>query len=116
MTKARFSIKATIYDKKGKVLTVGENSYSKTHPLQAKFAAKVGLGDKIFLHAELAALARLRSYHKPCKIKVERYGKDGKPALARCCRVCEEAIKAHGIFNIEYTNNGTGLTKETLYL
>ena len=103
MTKARFSIKATIYDKKGKVLTVGENSYSKTHPLQAKFATKVGLGNKIYLHAELAALARLRPYHKPFKIKVERYGKDGKPALARPCAVCEAALQEWGITQVEYT-------------
>ena len=103
MSKNRFFIKATIFDKRGKVLTVGENSYSKTHPLQAKFAAKVGLDNKIYLHAELAALARLRPYHKPFKIKVERYGKDGKAALAKPCPVCEEAIRSWGITQVEYT-------------
>lgn len=103
MTKARFQIKATVYDKRGRVLTVGENSYNKTHPLQAKYAAMVGLEDKIYLHAELSALARLRPYHKPYRIKVERYGKDGKPALARPCAVCDKAIREWGINQVEYT-------------
>ena len=116
MTKKRFSVKATVYDKRGRVLTVGENSYSKTHPLQAKYAVSVGLDDKIFLHAEISALSKLKRYHKPYKIVVERYLCSGETALAKCCKVCEAAVKAHGIKYIEYTNNGSGYTKETLDL
>ena len=33
---------AIIYDRRGRVLSVGKNSYFKTHTLQAKHAAKVG--------------------------------------------------------------------------
>ena len=103
MTKKRFSVKATVYDKRGRVLTVGENSYSKTHPLQAKYAVSVGLDDKIFLHAEIAALSRLKSFHKPYKIVVERYLSDGSTALAKPCPVCDAAIRAHSIQRIEFT-------------
>lgn len=38
-----YEIVATVYDKKGRVLAKEKNSYSKSHPLQAKYAAKVGL-------------------------------------------------------------------------
>ena len=103
MTKKRFSVKATVYDKRGRVLTVGENSYSKTHPLQAKYAVQVGLDDKVFLHAEIAALSKLKSHHKPYKIVVERYLSDGSTALAKPCPVCDAAIRAHGITLTEWT-------------
>lgn len=103
MTKKRFSIKATVYDKRGRVLTTGENSYSKTHPLQAKYAVSVGLDDKIFLHAEISALSKLRKHHKPHKIVVERYLCDGSTAIAKPCKVCQAAIDAHGISVVEWT-------------
>ena len=58
MTKKRFNIVATVYDKRGRKLTEGTNSYTKTHTLQAKFAVQVGLDDKVFLHAEIAEIGR----------------------------------------------------------
>ena len=103
MTKKRFSIKATVYDKRGRVLTTGENSYSKTHPLQAKFAVQVGLDDKIYLHSEIAALSKLKKHHKPYRIVVERYKDNGDPALAKPCLICQAAIESHGITLVEWT-------------
>ena len=103
MTKNRFSIKATVYDKRGRVLTTGENSYDKTHPLQAKFAVQVGLDDKIYLHSEVSAVSKLKEHHKPYRIVVERYKEDGTQAMAKPCPICMEAIKAHGIKVIEWT-------------
>lgn len=99
----KFLIKATITDKSGNVLSTANNSYSKTHPLQARFARDVGKPDSIFLHAEIAALIRLNNSCKPHKITVERYHKNGSPANARPCRICEKAIKHYGIKYIEYT-------------
>ena len=99
----KFLIKATITDKKGNVLSSAQNSYTKSHPIQARFAGNVGKPDSIFLHAEIAALIRLNNSCKPHKIFIERYRKDGRPALARPCAVCEAAIKHWGIKNIEYT-------------
>ena len=103
MTKKRFNIIATVYDKRGRKLTEGTNSYTKTHTLQAKFAVQVGLDNKVFLHAEIAALSRLKSFHKPYKIVVERYLSDGSTALARPCPVCQAAIESHGIALVEWT-------------
>ena len=38
----KHKITAIIYDKKGRVLSIGQNSYIKTHPYQAKIAKQVG--------------------------------------------------------------------------
>lgn len=96
-------ITAFIYDKRGKVLSVGKNSYIKTHPLQAKHAKKVGEDHRVFLHAEIAAIARCRDLDRAHKILVVRYGKDGQPMLAKPCKVCESAISAANIKFVEHT-------------
>ena len=99
----KFKIKATITDKQGNVLSTAENNYSKSHPIQARFASFSGQPDRIFLHAEIAALIRLPRGAKLHKIFVSRFHKDGKPANAKPCLVCEAAIKHYGIKNVEYT-------------
>ena len=97
-------ITATIFDKKGKILAKAKNSYSKTHPFQAKMAQKVGKPEKVFLHAEIHAIIKaLKTGKQPYKILVERYHRDGTPALAEPCEVCKMAIKEAGISKIEYT-------------
>ena len=93
---------ATCYDKRGKVLSVGENNYNKSHPLQAYFARKVGHQHKIYLHAEIAAILKARD-KQIYRIHVERYDSQGKPMLAMPCPICQEAIKAHGISIVSYT-------------
>lgn len=103
MTKKRFNIVATVYDKRGRKLTEGTNSYTKSHPLQAKFAVQVGLDDKIYLHAEISALSKLKKGQKPHRIVVERYKENGEPGLAKPCKVCEAAIESHGIALVEWT-------------
>lgn len=100
---ARYHLKATITDKHGNVLAYAENSYSKTHPVQARFGAQNGKPDAIFLHAEIAALVKLQRGDKPYKISVVRYRKDGSTGCAKPCLVCEAAIKHWGIQRVEYT-------------
>ena len=101
--KKRFNIVSTIYDKRGRKLTEGSNSYTKSHPLQAKFAVQVGLDDKIYLHAEISALIKLKKGQKPYRIVVERYKENGEPALAKPCLVCQAAIQSFGITFVEWT-------------
>ena len=103
MTKARFDITAIIYDKRGKVLSIGKNSYVKTHPYQAKFAQKVGLPAKQFLHAEIHALVKWRKLDKAHKIVVMRFDKEGEEKNAKPCPVCQSAIEAAGIKIVEHT-------------
>lgn len=94
---------AIIYDRKGRVLSVGQNSYVKTHPLQAKHAKRVGLEDKQYLHAEVHAIVRCKDLSKAHKIFISRWNKDGEPMFAKPCPVCESAIKAAGIEIVEHT-------------
>ncbi len=95
------NIIATVYDKKGRVLSTGKNSYTKTHPKQAMMAARCGHHHKVYLHAEMAALIRCRG--EAYKIKIERYNRKGAPLLAKPCEICELAIREAGIKFIEYT-------------
>jgi tRNA(Arg) A34 adenosine deaminase TadA len=96
-------IKATVYNKKGQILAIAYNSYSKTHPIQAKYAKEANIPEKIYLHAEISAIIKAKKIGKPYKIKIERYYKDGKPALAKPCPACELAIREANIKYIEYT-------------
>ena len=99
----KHSITAHILNKRGHILTVGHNSYTQTHPIQAKYSQAAHMPDRIYLHAEIAALVQLRKGMKPYKILIERYGKDGRSRLAKPCPACESAIKKWGIQRVEYT-------------
>lgn len=99
----RQQITAIIYDRRGRVLSIGQNSYVKTHPLQAHHAQKVGLDDKIFLHAEIAAITRCPDLSRAYRILVTRYDSRGNPVLAKPCPVCASAIAATQIRHIEHT-------------
>lgn len=98
----KYDLTARCYDRKGNLLSEARNSYKKTHPLQAYFAAKVGTPDKVFLHAEIAAILKAGK-KKIYRIEVERFAKDGRPLNASPCPICREAIKAFGIDEILYT-------------
>lgn len=96
------SITAICYDKRGRILSIGKNSYVKTHPLQAKYAKITGETQKIYLHAEIAAIVRCRDPSKVEKIRVIRLNKYGQPMNARPCKICEQAIKELG-WQVEHT-------------
>lgn len=96
-------ITSTVYDKRGRILAVGNNSFVKTHTKQKRYAIKAGLPECIYLHAEVISIIRALKNGIPYKIKVERYYKNGKPALAKPCPICELCIKESGISVIEYT-------------
>ena len=100
---AHQNITAIIFDKKGRVLSIGKNSYIKTHPTQARYARAVGLPEKQFLHAEIAAIIKCKSLEKAHRILVTRINKKGKPALAKPCLVCEVAIREAGIKEVDWT-------------
>ena len=99
----RFAITAVAYDKRGRVLALGKNSYVKTHPFQAEHANAVGEPHKIYLHAEIAALLKIKDLSKVARFVVYRHNDDGKPANAKPCKICARALKLAGITNIEHT-------------
>lgn len=86
-------VSAIVRDKRGRVLSVGRNSYTKTHPIQAKAAQEVGEPYKIFLHAEIDALVRLRNPTKAASIHVYRYDKAGNPVKAAPCKICQRVLQ-----------------------
>jgi len=95
-------ITATCYDKQGRILSVRQNSFTKTHPFQKYLAVKVGHPKKEYLHAEIAAIlaCKTKLIHK---IKVERYNSTGKAMNAKPCTICQLAISMFNISLIEYT-------------
>ena len=97
----KYEITALAYDKRGKLLSVGRNSYTKTHPLQAQLGRRAGKPNAIYLHAELAALLKAREQVR--KLVVLRYDKEGKPVLAKPCPACQLAIKQFGVKHVEHT-------------
>jgi deoxycytidylate deaminase len=73
----------------------------KTHPVQAKYAKRVGAHEAIYLHAEISALVRCR--HKPHAIYIARVLRNGDVGYAKPCPICELAIKEAGIREVHYT-------------
>ena len=88
---------------KNKVVVTATNLETKSHPLQAKFAERVGLHQKIYLHAEISALVKCR---EECDtIVVARVNPQNKLRMARPCPICELALHEAGITKIHYTTN-----------
>jgi hypothetical protein len=56
--KIRPVLTARCYNKRGLLLSTAQNSYTKTHPIQAYFAEKSNQKSKIYLHAEIAAIIK----------------------------------------------------------
>ena len=76
------SLTAIIKDKRGNVLAIGKNSYTETHPYQAKCAKEVGLPEKIYLHAEIDAILRCNDLSKAHSIHIFRLSKSGRYMLS----------------------------------
>lgn len=99
---SRHVVYAKAYDKRGTLIASATNSYTKTHPLMLYFGKQVGITYKVFLHAELAALLKCGAV-APHTLVVSRQTKDGVPALAKPCAICERAIAAWGVKRVEYS-------------
>lgn len=97
------SLTAIAYDKRGRILAVGVNSYTKSHTLQAKLAKKAGNPDRIYLHAEIACLTKVQDHSKVHTLAVFRYDSRGRPKNARPCEICQHAIDLFGVPNVKYT-------------
>jgi deoxycytidylate deaminase len=91
-------IASIITDKKGRILSFGVNSYTKSHPKMAHYSSKFNDFNKIYLHSEMDSLVRLsRQGHS---IYVARVDKKGNPLPCKPCRICALALKDAKIFNI----------------
>jgi len=97
----KHKVACVITDKRGRILSIGQNSYNKSHPTQAYYAKQCKHFEKIYLHAEIDALIKLN--HRPHKIYIARVNKKGEPKLAAPCSICAMAIKEAGIKEIYHT-------------
>jgi len=75
---------------------------TKSHPVQQKWANSVNRPERCFLHAEIAALVKLRTLDVEA-IYVARKLKNGKTACAKPCTICVAALKDSIIENVVYT-------------
>lgn len=105
-----FRVGAVVVDKKGKIQATAINRMSKTHPLQAYFARQAKNGNKIYLHAEVAALVSCRA--TPHTIYVGRLLKDDTPGLSKPCEVCSLAIREAGVAYVVYIDSEGNEVKE----
>jgi tRNA(Arg) A34 adenosine deaminase TadA len=88
---------------KNKVIVSATNLETKSHPIQARFAKRVGLDPKIYLHAEIAALVKCR---EECDtIIVARVNPQGKIRNSKPCPICSLALQEAGVKNIHYSTN-----------
>jgi deoxycytidylate deaminase len=104
MTRKRYEIIATAFDKKGKVLGTGVNDYNRSHPLAKFFSVQAGESEqKDKLHAELAVV--LASGRKDIhSVFVQRFHNNGEQANAKPCKSCQHMLKAFGVKIVKYTS------------
>ena len=97
------TVTAIIYNKRGRVLSIGKSSYIHSSRLQRHHATKTGNPESVYQHAEIDAINRCQELDKAHKIVVTRHLKNGKPALAKPCAICESAIKATPIRLVQWS-------------
>ena len=97
----KFKIGAILLNKQGMVLSTGYNQY-KTHPMMTRYN-RMYCKEKIYLHAELAALIR-NKHDDPHTLIVARRMRDGDFGLAKPCEICMAAILETTIRRIVYTD------------
>lgn len=96
----KHKVGCVVTDRRGRVLSTGY-CQMKTHPIQAKYARRCNDDERVYLHAEIAALVKCRA--KPYAIFVVRMNRYGF-ANARPCPICTEAIREAGIKMVHYTD------------
>ena len=92
MAHHKHEIKAVTYDKRGRILSIGQNSYVKTHTVQAHYAKKNNNEHAVFLHAEIDAILKCRDISKAHRIFVSRHTRSGGFGSAKPCPICQDAI------------------------
>jgi tRNA(Arg) A34 adenosine deaminase TadA len=88
---------------RNRVVMAATNLENKSHPVQARFANKAGLREKIYLHAEIAALIKCKE--QADSIVVARVNCFNDLRMAKPCPICQLALKEAGISKVYYSTN-----------
>jgi len=103
-TQRRFFVIAATLDKRGRIISIGEN-YMKTHPLMDHYSNLLHIPHKKYLHAEVSALINSNNV-QPHSIVVVRVNKEGGVCLAKPCPICERAIADFKVVKTYYSTDG----------
>ena len=88
---------------RSRVVMAATNLENKSHPVQARFANKAGLREKIYLHAEIAALIKCKE--QADSIVVARVNCFNDLRMAKPCPICQLALREAGINKVYYSTN-----------
>lgn len=114
----RYQLTAIIKDKKGRILSIGKNSYIKTHPMMYQLGKKVGYhkGEKINIHAEIDAINKCKNINKAYVMEIYNYSdRWNKYIPSKPCSICTLGIEKTPIRFIVYMNKELQMTTEQLY-
>lgn len=104
MTRKKYHITATAFDKKGRVISTGINEYNRSHPLFKHLSLLAGESEeKIYKHAEFSACiaAGRKEIHT---LLVQRHHNNGEPANAEPCKTCKLVLKYFGVKKVIFTH------------
>ena len=116
--KTIYNITAYIKDKKGHILSIGKNSFNKTHPVMYQLGRKIGYmnGEKVNIHAEIDAINKCRHLDKAYIMEIYNYSsKTNKYKVSKPCDICILGIEKTPIRFIVYMNKELKMTTEQLY-
>ena len=108
-TKRYYVIAATL-DKHNNIIATAQNSYCKTHPMQAHLAERAGRPCREYLHAEIGAL--VKSCTRAESIMVVRSTRNGLTKCAKPCDICMMALKEAGVKRIYFSDDSGMLESE----
>lgn len=108
----RYNVVAATLDKHNNIIATAENSYCKTHPLQAHLAERAGRPCREYLHAEIGAL--VKSCTKAESIMVVRSTRRGLTRCAKPCDICMMALRQAGVMKIYYSDDEGNIQEEAI--
>jgi deoxycytidylate deaminase len=109
----KYWVIAASLDHHNNIISIGENSYQKTHPMQSRLSLKCGNRNREYLHAEIASLVKNRSIVE--SIMVVRMTSTGLVRMARPCNICNLALREAGIKYIYFSGDDTFLHMEEIH-
>lgn len=104
MSKKRYEIICTAYDKRGRVLCTAVNSYNDSSSLMRYYAMKVGRSYCKWNHAEISCIDKAMKLRKTIdKLVILRYDCYGNMKNSKPCRICMQAIQDFNIKHVLYS-------------
>jgi deoxycytidylate deaminase len=101
--RSKYNVTAIIRNKKGYVLSVGKNSYKKSHPIMSELSKYETIPKlQTFVHAEVNAIVKCRNIKDAYSIEIFNYTEHGNPALSKPCLLCMSLINKTPIRVIKY--------------